>query len=270
MTRRIVIAGAAGNIGSKLTAHFRALGWQLELLDRVGGTGITVCDMSTWDETWAARFERADAVVLLAGDRSPRADWSTLQSGNLDLPLNVFEAAARAQVRRVVFASSLWTMAGYRFSDCHLTTDLEPRPVTSYGMAKLAVERVARSFAARRNLSAICMRVGYCQGGDNLPGPHMAYGAWGQAMWLSNRDLVHGFECAVSAPDSLSFAVLNLLSANPGMRWDIEQTRRVIGYVAQDGFRPVVDGESEDRTRMAAAAFDMVTATERWLAQTRY
>ena len=270
MTRRILIAGAAGNIGSKLAAHFHALGWQLELLDRVGGAGITVCDMSAWNETWAARFERADTVVLLAGDPSPRADWSTLQSGNLDLPLNVFEAAARAQVRRVVFASSNWTMAGYRFADCPLTTDLEPRPVTSYGMAKLAVERVARSFTARRNMSAICLRVGYCQRGDNLPGPHMGWGEWGQAMWLSNRDLVHGFECAITAPDSAHFAVLNLMSANPGMRWDIEQTRRVIGYVAQDGARPVVDGESEDRTRMAAAAFDMVTATERWLAQTRY
>jgi NAD+ dependent glucose-6-phosphate dehydrogenase len=33
--------------------------------------------------------------------------------------------------------------------------------------------------------------------------------------------------------------VLNLMSANPGMRWDIDTTRRVIDYMPQDGAIPV-------------------------------
>ena len=39
---------------------------------------------------------------------------------------------------------------------------------------------------------------------------------------------------AISAQD-VDFAVLNLMSDNPGMRWDIEETKRLIGYAPQDG-----------------------------------
>jgi hypothetical protein len=34
---------------------------------------------------------------------------------------------------------------------------------------------------------------------------------------------------------NIGFAVLNLMSAKPGMRWDIEETRKTIGYMPQDG-----------------------------------
>ena len=34
---------------------------------------------------------------------------------------------------------------------------------------------------------------------------------------------------------NVEFAVLNLMSDNPGMRWDIVETRAVIGYDPQDG-----------------------------------
>jgi NAD+ dependent glucose-6-phosphate dehydrogenase len=63
-------------------------------------------------------------------------------------------------------------------------------------------------------------------------------GLWGQLMWLSDRDFCHGVERAVLA-DGIGFTVLNLMSANPGMRWDIDATRRILGYVPQDGAVPV-------------------------------
>ena len=61
----------------------------------------------------------------------------------------------------------------------------------------------------------------------------------GQLMWLSDRDLCQAMERAVLA-DSVGFAVLNLMSDNPGMRWDIETTREAIGYVPQDGAAPTL------------------------------
>ena len=67
----------------------------------------------------------------------------------------------------------------------------------------------------------------------------MLYGAWGQLMWLSDRDLCDAMERAVLA-EGVGFAVLNLMSDNPGMRWDIDTTRRVIGYAPRDGAAAVV------------------------------
>lgn len=58
---------------------------------------------------------------------------------------------------------------------------------------------------------------------------------WLPEMWLSNRDLCQIVEKCIEAPDSVRFAVLNAMSDNRGMAWDLEHTRRVIGYQPMDG-----------------------------------
>lgn len=236
MTRTVLITGAAGNLGRKLRGHFAGLGWALRLLDRTDGgdPAIEPADLATWDGAWARRFAGVDAVIHLAADPSPQASWSSVQDRNIDLTLNVFEAAVRQNARRVVFASSNWVMAGHRFSDVPLATDLDPAPVNPYGASKLVGERLGRSYHGRWGLPVICFRIGYCQPGENRPGPHMRLGRWGQEMWLSNRDLCHAMERAVAA-EGIGFAVLNLMSDNPGMRWEIEATRRAIEYAPRDG-----------------------------------
>ena len=62
----------------------------------------------------------------------------------------------------------------------------------------------------------------------------MAMGRWGQEMWLSDRDFLAGMICAIKVKD-VGFAALNLMSDNPGMRWDLTATKETIGYVPQDG-----------------------------------
>jgi NAD+ dependent glucose-6-phosphate dehydrogenase len=269
MTETVVITGAAGNIGGKLARHFRSLGWQLRLLDQAEGSDVLRCDLSTWDDAWASRFAGAGTVILLAGDPRPEAPWGSIMRFNLDLVLNVYEAAAMHGVRRVIFASSNWTMAGHRFVDGDLPADREPAPVNAYGMSKLVGERIGKSFAERRGVSSIAFRIGWCQRGDNRPGPHMSWGDWGQAMWLSDRDLCQGFEKAVLAPPTVRFAVLNLMSANPGMRWDIETTRRVIGYEPHDGSAPVIDEEIAGGIDFARQTAALIHAARDWMRKTR-
>ena len=115
----------------------------------------------------------------------------------------------------------------------------------------------------------ICFRIGYCQSGDNQPGPHMGWSSWGQLMWLSDRDFCHAMERGVVA-EGVGFAVLNLMSDNPGMRWDIEPTRRLIGYAPQDGTAPqLTDAMRADEAtarsmRRAAAELDELAANRRW------
>jgi nucleoside-diphosphate-sugar epimerase len=271
MTRTVLITGAGGNIGSKLRAHFSALGWALRLLDldARGDAAIQVADLAEWDDAWVAQFAGVDAVIHLAGSPSPRTPWAAAQRLNIDLTANVFEAAAAHGVRRVVFASSNWVMAGHRPGEGVLTTALEPYPINPYGVSKLVGERMGRSLHARRGVSVICFRIGYLQQGDNQPGPHMGWGGWGQAMWLSNRDLCQAMERAVMAED-VGFAVLNLMSDNPGMRWDIETTKRVIGYTPQDGVAPVLtetiaqDERSAHDLRRMAERLDAELMQHRW------
>jgi hypothetical protein len=87
----------------------------------------------------------------------------------------------------------------------------------------------------------------------------MGWSTWGQAMWLSNRDLCQAMERAVLA-DNVGFAVLNLMSDNPGMRWDIETTKRTIGYAPRDGAAPIVTEAIEQDER---GALDLRRMVER-------
>ena len=269
MPKTVLITGAGGNIGRKLTAHFTALGWRLRLLDAVGGGDIVAADLSVWEERWAAMFRGVDAVVHLAGRPSPDTSWDDAVRYNIDLTQNVFEAAARFGAGRVIFASSNWTMAGHRFGDGALTTDRAPYPVNAYGVSKLMGERLARSYHERWGLSAICFRIGWCQPAGNQPGSHMDWGSWGQLMWVSDRDICQAHDRAVLA-EGVGFAVLNLMSDNPGMRWDIETTKRVIGYAPQDGAVPVLtDDQRRDEAeaeRLVAASRDVeaVMRARRW------
>ena len=55
-----------------------------------------------------------DAVIHMAADRSGARGWESILNSNLIGAYNVFEAARDAGVRRVVFASSIQTVFGYR------------------------------------------------------------------------------------------------------------------------------------------------------------
>jgi NAD(P)-dependent dehydrogenase (short-subunit alcohol dehydrogenase family) len=261
MNPTILITGAAGNIGTKLCAHFCDLGWTVRALDvdPRGDDAITRADLAEWNEGWTGLFTGVDTVIHLAGDPSPGASWASVQRLNIDLTANVYEAAARNSVRRVVFASSNWVMAGHRPGVGPLTTDMEPYPVNPYGVSKLVGERMGRALHLRRGTSVICFRIGYAQRGDNQPGAHMGWSTWGQEMWLSNRDLCQAMERAVLA-DDIGFAVLNLMSDNPGMRWDIETTKRAIGYAPRDGAAPVAT-EAVLRDERSAQALRRISET---------
>ena len=114
MARTILITGAAGSIGKKLRAHFEAKGgYDLRLLDRHDGgdAAVRVADLALWDDGWVDQFKGVDAVIHLAGNPRPEAPWASIQRDNIDLVLNVYEAAVRQGAKRLIFASSNWTMA---------------------------------------------------------------------------------------------------------------------------------------------------------------
>lgn len=235
---RVLITGATGNIGTKLRAHLSQQGqYDLTLLclNPRGEPGVITADLSRWDDDWPRHFAGVDTVLHVAADPSPVASWGRIQALNLDLLFNVMAAAQQHGVRRLVFASSNFVVAGHRFSDVPLTTDMEPAPINAYGASKLVGERLGKMFAERYGLSFIGFRIGVCQrANDNRHGPWIPFGHWGQQMWVSDRDLCRAFEAAIR-DRSVRFGVYNLMSNNPGMRWEIASLARDLGFVPEDG-----------------------------------
>lgn len=235
---RILVTGASGHLGGRLARHLTQAGHEvtgLDLLAREAPPSVHKADLTRLDADLRRHFEGQDVVVHLAADRSPLAGWSTVVPHNMDAVLNLFEAARAARVPRVVFASSNWVLGGYRFGRGRLLADTPPDPVNPYGVSKLMGERIGAHFASVHGLTVVCTRIGWTQWThDNRPGPHMAMGTWGQEMWLSDRDYLDGMTAAATAPVQ-GFAIVNLMSDNPGMRWSLDETRRVLGFSPKDG-----------------------------------
>jgi nucleoside-diphosphate-sugar epimerase len=150
-----------------------------------------------------------------------------------------------------------------------LTSDLPPGPGTArpegncivrdhaYAASKLFGERLCLSAAALSGgrMSTVSVRIGWCQPGENDPRTISAAGVapkegrevpqggsdsdltWYRNMWLSNRDYVALMEAALTARTEGwpgPGIVVNGMSANRRMPWDIETTWRLLGYAPQD------------------------------------
>jgi NAD+ dependent glucose-6-phosphate dehydrogenase len=246
---RLVITGARGNLGGKLSVAL-APDYELRRLDLNGDADCVAVDVAEYDLGWVRLFSGADTILHFAGDPRPTATWSDVQRANIIGTANVLRAAREYRVRRVVFASTNQVMAGYRFHEGPVTTSAPPAPLNPYAVSKLFGEEAGRAFAAETGISFIALRIGNIGPGANVPRAGMGIGLWGQQMWLSNRDFVDGVRAAIAALD-VRFAIVNLVSRNPGMRWDLDETERVLKFRPQDAFQP--DLSPEDIAEDAAA-----------------
>lgn len=240
--RRVLLTGATGNLGQKATAALQAIeGLELVRIGRNGGKEpeVVTADLETYDEGWARHFEGIDTVLHLAADPRAAGGWDTVSPLNIDLALNVIRAARHGGVKRFVFASSNWVLGGYRFRDETLTEALSPRPINPYGASKLFVERYGRMVSEETGMGFLSLRIGYCQPGENTPGPRMAFGIWGQRMWLGNADWAQAVAKSATA-DFSGFHAINVVSANEGMRWSLTEARDAIGYTPVERHGPVM------------------------------
>ncbi len=275
--RRVLITGAAGNLGAKLAAHWRSPISRNALASGLEDAGCSEpdasalrliscsdirerrvlelvlldkpdADLSVRDERWVSRFEGVDAVVHLAGNPVAYHDWDELTGPNIDAVLNVFEAAARAGAKRLIFASSNHVMGGYQDgAPIPITTSLPPKPGLryfadgadrfsgAYAAAKLFGERLGQHYATTRGLEVIAVRIGWVWRGTNEPSQlPPERGEWFRKMWLSDRDFLHLMDCCLTAALREPFVIVNGMSNNSGMRWDLNDTEEAIDYRPQD------------------------------------
>jgi NAD+ dependent glucose-6-phosphate dehydrogenase len=234
--RTVLITGACGNIGRKLRRAWADV-YDMVLIDRVAdpdNPDVIMADLEILDDDWITHFHGVDTVVHLAANTDESAPWDDLIGPNLDALANVFHAAALAGVERVVFASSNHVMGGRRTSDDEpIGVHSTPMPDGPYAITKLVGERMGRSLGRAFDMTFIALRLGHIQEGPNrhetLPD------LWARQMWLSNADLVRLFDCAVEAEiDDRSYVVVNGMSRNHGMRWDLSEAAELLGFLPED------------------------------------
>jgi nucleoside-diphosphate-sugar epimerase len=182
------------------------------------------------DRTFAAEIvEGVDTVLHLAANPHPNATWDALRSPNVEALVSILEAAERADVRRVILASSVHAMGGYVQQERHpVKEEWPPWPCCPYGATKAFAEALGRAYSYRTGLSVICLRFG---GVQRRPG---SVGA--MAFWLGTPDLRQLVGRAIEA-DDIHFGAYHGVSANTRREWDIA------GAVAELGYAPTCDSE---------------------------
>ena len=230
---RVLITGAAGDIGGMLRSHWGDR-YPLRLADLRPVENLAEheefveVDITNFDQMLEVCRDM-DVVVHLAADRSPAAKfYETLLERNIIGGYNGFEAAHQAGCRRIVFASSINAVLGYE-NTTDVKWDAPVYPVNVYGATKCWGEALGRVYSAHHDLSCISVRLGnpgFDQGGDW--DPDEIYGN------LSPRDCAQLFACRVDAPD-VDFAIVNGVSNHRRSRLDLEVSRRTVGYEPEDG-----------------------------------
>ena len=285
----VAITGTNGNLGRKLIQAFTPQDWCGEILgididfsgepirsDKFRPVEADLVDRH--DRRWQEAIEKADAVVHLAARNPyPDATWEE-SAASFDMTINVVEACTRGKPRRLVFATSNHVMGRYKDRPegsipRSLKPDTPPQTgtiwrsagqrfeSTAYAVAKLMGERLCVLRASPEALTAVAIRIGWCQPGENLPATISPTGKpidgtemwdeeglrdlrWFRDMWLSNRDFTGIVQAAILADASgwpAPGIVVNAMSANRDMPWDLEPTIRYLGYQPQDDVGSVLD-----------------------------
>jgi uronate dehydrogenase len=224
----VLITGAAGQIGAMLRPRLARPGRALRLLDTAplaAGPGEEAIRASVTSlDAMTAACQGADTVIHLAGIPG-EAPWGQIREVNIDGTYAVFEAARRAGVGRVVFASSNHAVGFSPRSAGPVPDYAFPAPDTYYGVSKVAGEALAALYHYRHGLDSICIRILTC-----AERPHTVRSL---STWLSPDDAGRLFEACMSAP-SPGFRVVFGVSANTRGGWVSLDEARALGYAPRD------------------------------------
>jgi nucleoside-diphosphate-sugar epimerase len=238
----VLVTGLGGLIGGAMRTHLSDRYELRGIGRRAGPAGVpwTRADIGDLDAIRPA-FTGVDAVVHLAAVVGTSGTFESYVQGNVVGTYNVFEAARRAGVRRVVFASSGATISAIekdepyasfvegRAAAAPVVTHTSPlRPSGIYGCSKVWGEALARHYADACKMSMLCVRIGRVNAEDR-PTAAREF-----SVWCSHRDIAGILAACVDAPLDLRFDIFFATSRNRRGYRDLEHARKVLGWTPRD------------------------------------
>ncbi len=169
----VLLTGALGRLGRVVHQHLLTTGLSIRATDLPSGCGddrlVIPADLLNYQDC-TQLVQGIDAVVHLANHANPYGlPPQQLYAENMTMNVNLLEAALKAGVSKVIFASSIHVFCGpRRVSENHLPSSLPYLPLDSripahpcnaYGLGKAATEAMLASMVEFRGLPcAVALR----------------------------------------------------------------------------------------------------------------
>jgi uronate dehydrogenase len=242
--QRILITGAAGGIGTRLREDIRGLYPAVRLSDlapmAAASDGEEVIQADLADMAACERLcEGVDGIVHLGGQAN-EADWQRILSANIVGCYNLYEAARRRGVQRIVFATTNHVIGFYRRTQ-RIDDKVMARPDTRYGLSKAFGEDLGRLYADKFGLRVLNVRIGNF-GDRPLDRRRLA-------IWLHPEDFLQLVRIGLDHPD-LHYEVVYGASENDRGWWDNSNAYRL-------GYRPKHQSERFAAEVLAAETPEM-------------
>jgi len=206
--KKLVLTGAAGRLGSYLREPLAAMCDQLvstDIVEDIGqlypGETYARADLADLD-AMVRVLEGADMVIHF-GAYCDEGPFEKLLGPNFIGAYNVWEAAHRNGLRRVVYASSIHAVGMHPKTD-FIGTDAPHRPDTFYGLAKCFAEDLGSMYWDKRGLESVHLRI---LSAAQVNNPRSL------GSWLSYDDLIQLVTRAIDTPVT-GFAVVYGVSNN--------------------------------------------------------
>lgn len=224
--RRICVTGASGQAGRAVVRELVEHGYEVSATD-IATTradfeaGALRADMTDYGQALEA-LKGADAVIHLANIPAPGISTPAVTfNANMTMNFNVFHAAARLGLRRVVWASSETTLGlffgigpqqwpsleaeGLPPRYAPVDEDHYPLPTTTYALSKVASETIAEHIAQWSGIPFVALRFSnimrqndYEEFPSFWPDPHVRkWNLWG---YVDARDVAAACRLSLEAP----------------------------------------------------------------------
>jgi uronate dehydrogenase len=231
---RVLITGAGGGIGRALRETLREVYPVLRVSDRTTLAPIhpyeeidhtDLADMKSVEKM----VDGVDGIVHLGGI-SGENTWEAILDSNIVGLYNVFEAARRAGVQRIIVATSNHAVGFYPRRQT-IDHRVVPRPDSRYGVSKAFAEALASLYSDKHGIGVLCTRIGNF-GERPIDKRRLA-------IWISPRDYTQLVRIGLEHPD-IRYEIVYGVSRNQRSWYDNANAER-LGYRPQDDSEPYAE-----------------------------
>jgi len=224
--KTVLITGASGDVGTHLSRELAGK-YKLRLSDKrpLKAKNFVKADITKMAD--ALRITKGvDAIIHLAG-YSVEGPWEGILQANIVGCYNVFEAARRNGVKRIIFPTSNHATGFYR-RDQMIDHRVYPKPDGRYGVSKVFGEALGSLYADKYGMQFMMIRIGNVN-----PAP---LDKRRLSIWISPRDIAQLVTIGIEHPE-IRFEIVYGVSGNTRSWYDNSNAVRL-------GYRPEDDAET--------------------------